>query len=44
MVTFDVLFPGEKAGNMLQLPDLASKPIMSLTLSPTIDLAILPSG
>jgi 6-phosphofructokinase 2 len=39
MVTFDVLFPGEKAGNMLQQPEIASKPIITLTLSPIIDLA-----
>jgi hypothetical protein len=43
MVTFDVLFPGEKAGNMLQQPDIASTRIISLTLGSTIDLAILPS-
>jgi len=39
MVTFDFLFPNEKAGNMMQQPEIASKPIITLTLNPTIDLA-----
>jgi 6-phosphofructokinase 2 len=39
MVTFDLLFPGEKAGNMMQQPEIASRPIITLTMNPTIDLA-----
>jgi 6-phosphofructokinase 2 len=41
MVTFDFLFPDEKAGNMMPQPEIASKPIIIkpiiiLTLNPTI--------
>jgi fructose-1-phosphate kinase PfkB-like protein len=39
MVTFDLLFSGEKACEMIQQPEIASKPIVTLALSPTIDLA-----
>jgi 6-phosphofructokinase 2 len=39
MVTFNFLFPNEKAGNMMQQPEIASKPIITLTLNSTIDLA-----
>jgi hypothetical protein len=41
MVAFatpQLLFPGEEAGNMTQQPEIASKPIITMTLSPTIDL------
>jgi 6-phosphofructokinase 2 len=39
MVIFQLLFPGEKAGKMMQQPEIASKQIVTLTLNPTIDLA-----
>jgi len=39
MIIFDLSIPGEKACDMLQQPEKASKPIVTLTLSPTIDLA-----
>jgi 6-phosphofructokinase 2 len=39
MIVFDLLLPGEEARNMVQQPEIASKPIVTLTLSPTIDLA-----
>jgi 6-phosphofructokinase 2 len=36
---FELLVPGEKAGNMMQQPEVASKRIATLTLNPTIDLS-----